>query len=172
MSLTTRPIASVSKEPVVPEWRLHHIEFHAEVVGDLLLQVDRIEPVRWDPNHTRRNLQLAQDLRPAAAIHIVQGHCVGQCHIGPRVEAEIQLVRLMVQVGLHGGTARRQGVLPELVIAAEPTRRVHVRCGTSDGRSCARFPCRSAVQCPRRRVACAPVGVGWIAAIWMFWVAI
>ena len=58
-------------------------QFHAEVVGDLLLQVrsDRAGP--RDPNHTRRNLQLAQDLQPAAAIHIVQGHCVGQCHIGP-----------------------------------------------------------------------------------------
>ena len=90
----------------------------------------------------------------------MQGHCVGQCHIGPRVEAEIQLVRLMVQVGLHGEPPVGQGVLPELVIAAEPTGEFTFGAVRQMG-----DPARDShagQRCNARGVvvACAPVGVG------------
>ena len=100
-----------------------------DVVGDVDLLLQRVEPVGVDAHHGGPGAHRRQRPRGAAptATHVVAVHGPGEDDVGGGVEPAGELAGLVVEVGLHRVTTARTGVLTRLRLATEPA--VHLLTG-------------------------------------------
>lgn len=93
-----------------------------QLLGQLLLQTQRVQPVRRNAAHHHRHRAAAQRLaHPAAGpADVVTVQRLGQHHVAARVEPLHQLDALVLQITLHRVPAAVGGILVELRVVAEP----------------------------------------------------
>ena len=93
-----------------------------DVLGKLVLQPQRVEPVAVDAADDDRNLDRPQrGGHPASsASHVVGRHRVGEGDVRAGVESVGELAGVMVEIALHGVATVRQRVLTLLWFSTEP----------------------------------------------------